>query len=324
VRELPPEHSCFGLALDPAGTRVLVGEGGGGAYLYSLQEGIAQPLPTGWEGRVGNGTLAVALDASGRWAAAAPFDMNPSIRDPSLRVLRIWDLETGESRSYPLAHLITEDPWWGFTSLAFAPDGSLYAAGQDAVRRITFPTDDEGTVSMETLHAAGSSRLDLSDDGRHLLVWSSSARGFDRFEEIMIFDLELGSSHRVIGHGSAISAAAIDRFGGIVVSGDAVGMVRVGRTNDNEPHLLIGHTGAIESVAISRDGHWVASSSDDAFLLWPMPDLDRPPLHTLPHDELITKLHSLTNLRVVRDEESSTGWKLGVGHFPGWEKVPTW
>jgi hypothetical protein len=55
-----------------------------------------------------------------------------------------------------------------------------------------------------------------------------------------------------------------------------------------------------------------------------MPDLSEPPLHTLPHDELIAKLHSLTNLRVVRDEESSTGWKLEVGPFPGWETVPTW
>ena len=30
------------------------------------------------------------------------------------------------------------------------------------------------------------------------------------------------------------------------------------------------------------------------------------------------------NLRDVRDEESSTGWKLEVGPFPGWETVPTW
>jgi len=55
-----------------------------------------------------------------------------------------------------------------------------------------------------------------------------------------------------------------------------------------------------------------------------MPDLSKPPLHTLPHDELIAKLKTLTNLRVVRDEESATGWKLEVGPFPGWETVPTW
>ena len=47
-------------------------------------------------------------------------------------------------------------------------------------------------------------------------------------------------------------------------------------------------------------------------------------LDSLSHDELIAKLHSLTNIRVVRDEESATGWKLVVGPFPGWETVPTW
>lgn len=33
---------------------------------------------------------------------------------------------------------------------------------------------------------------------------------------------------------------------------------------------------------------------------------------------------SFTNLRVVPDSNSSTGWKLDVGPFPGWEKVPGW
>jgi len=51
--------------------------------------------------------------------------------------------------------------------------------------------------------------------------------------------------------------------------------------------------------------------------LWPMPDLSKPPLHTLPRQELIAKLKSLTNLRVVRDEESPTGWKLTHDPFPG-------
>jgi hypothetical protein len=55
-----------------------------------------------------------------------------------------------------------------------------------------------------------------------------------------------------------------------------------------------------------------------------MPDLDTPPLHTLPHDELIAKLKSLTNLRAVRDPESSTGWTIEVGPFPGWQEVPEW
>jgi hypothetical protein len=55
-----------------------------------------------------------------------------------------------------------------------------------------------------------------------------------------------------------------------------------------------------------------------------MPDVTKPPLHALPHAELLAKLDALTNLRVVRDAASSTGWKLEVGPFPGWSDVPTW
>jgi hypothetical protein len=55
-----------------------------------------------------------------------------------------------------------------------------------------------------------------------------------------------------------------------------------------------------------------------------MPDLAKPPLHTLPREELIAKLRSLTNLRVVEAPDSPSGWKLTHDPFPGWETVPTW
>ena len=43
-----------------------------------------------------------------------------------------------------------------------------------------------------------------------------------------------------------------------------------------------------------------------------------------PRARLLAKLESLTNLRVVRDQESETGWTLTHDPFPGWETVPTW
>ena len=43
-----------------------------------------------------------------------------------------------------------------------------------------------------------------------------------------------------------------------------------------------------------------------------------------PHGELLAKLHSLTNLRAVRDPAPSTGWTIELGPFPGWRDVPTW
>lgn len=55
-----------------------------------------------------------------------------------------------------------------------------------------------------------------------------------------------------------------------------------------------------------------------------MPDVTQPPLHTLPHDELLAKLRSLTNLRVVANEESATGYEVEVGPFAGWATVASW
>lgn len=52
-----------------------------------------------------------------------------------------------------------------------------------------------------------------------------------------------------------------------------------------------------------------------------MPALSKRPLHTLPHDELLARLRSMTNLEVAEDRESSSGWTLEVGPFPGWTRV---
>jgi hypothetical protein len=53
-----------------------------------------------------------------------------------------------------------------------------------------------------------------------------------------------------------------------------------------------------------------------------MPDLSRPPLHTLPLRVLLERLRSWTNLRAVSDPKSTTGWVLETGPFPGWAEVP--
>ena len=92
-----------------------------------------------------------------------------------------------------------------------------------------------------------------------------------------------------------------------------------------EPHLLMGQESEIWTITVSPDGRWIATGgADSTKRLWSMPDLSKAPLHTLPRRELIAKLKTLTNLRVVRNAESSTGWKVEVGPFPGWETVPEW
>jgi WD40 repeat protein len=130
---------------------------------------------------------------------------------------------------------------------------------------------------------------------------------------------------RGFGHAGTIAGGVLDPSGTVFAAVTLDGSMWVGRIEGGEAHLLGGHTGAMSWLAISPDLRWVATTGeDDTLRLWPMPDLSKPPLHTLPHDELLAKLKSLTNLRAVRDPASDTGWKVEVGPFPGWAVVPDW
>ena len=213
--------------------------------------------------------------------------------------------------------------------MGLGADESLYGPlGNGAeVVRLGLPGAQDEQIESETLYSAGSLRSTLSPDGRLLLVAASARTGTHNFEyeTLLLFDLAERTSRPITTHGARLGpAAAFGPSGRVVVTGDMEGVVRVGPVTGDEPHLLLGHERAILSVAVSPDERWVASASDEAIYLWPMPEVTKPPLHTLPYEKLLAKLDTLTNLRVVRDSSSSTGWTLDLGPFPGWEEVPTW
>ncbi len=119
-----------------------------------------------------------------------------------------------------------------------------------------------------------------------------------------------------------------DATGTVVATGVAsTGEIRVGRLFDEQPHVLLGTAGGFEKIRISPDGRWVAASgTDGAMRLWPIPDLTKRPIHTLPHGELMARLMDLTNLRVVPDKESPTGYGVEPDFeaYRGWAEVPQW
>ena len=158
-------------------------------------------------------------------------------------------------------------------------------------------------------------------EDRFLLV---ETRPTQKTSILSFHDLRAGVSRELTAHGNTLLSVALDPKGEIAVPGDWHGLVRVGPVTDEEPHLLYGHDLEVTSVAVSPDGQWIASGSQDGTIrLWPMPKGH--PFHTLPYDELIGRLQSFTNLRVVRDSEGSeTGYRVEAGPFPGWGTAPAW
>jgi hypothetical protein len=135
----------------------------------------------------------VAFDPRGRRAIACPW--HRGIGDARLRALAAWDLESGQSRSVPLASFT--DASWACDAVAFAPDGTALVGGNGGILRVTLPEDPGAAASAETLHAAGHASFALSRDGRKLLVWAGRTTGMGAAsEELLLFDLAARTSKR--------------------------------------------------------------------------------------------------------------------------------
>jgi WD40 repeat protein len=310
-------EDIIGLAIDPRGERLLVGE----IYpprvsLVPLGQGVPRRLP-GFTTPAAN-VMGVAFSADGRLAAAAPaFDTRGT-------VIRVWDLDSGEIRvlnpcADPSSKLGGQDH--NVTRLGFLSDGRLVSTGFQGVCLWDL---DKGTSTFvyenpvwDLVESA------LSANRRSLLFFSGL--GGDTPVDLFYHDLESGSSHAIASHGDRVTAVALNPSGTLAVTGDVDGVVRVGAVTGGEPHLLLGHQQQIWDLDVSPDGRWIASGDTEGTIrIWPMPEVDQPPLHTLPYESLLADLRSLTNLRTVEDPTSPTGYKVEPGPFQGWEEVPTW
>ncbi len=301
------EHGhLYGVAVSPDGEQLLVSTQVSGALLMPVSGGPARVLE-GLEDAIISG----AFSPSGRLAAVPTGGWSS---DPP--AVHVWDVGTGrhveavETDSNPIPYC-----------LHFLSESELLVATETGFMKLGL----DGRPS-ELLLEGKYSRFAVARDGRRalLLEGENPEGGGGR---AVVFDIEAGKATPLTSHGPDITAVAVDDSGSIAVTGNTDGEIRVGPITGEEPHLLLGHSGVVVNVAVDPFGRWIASNGhlgDLTVRLWPMPDLSEPPLQTLPHEELIAKLKTLTNLRVVRDEESSTGWKLEVGPFPGWETVPTW
>ena len=314
VRELHPPgaHTACDIRFDPTG-RYLVVTGLQSCWLVPIDGGPCREVVPG-DGR--RHLEQGAISPSGAKVATA-FGAGEGERS-----LYLHDVASGALQRFPLPQPSTSADLAklasGLYSLEFLDEQTLLTSGQGGVRRW-----DLATGAPRLLKAADDITSIRASPAAGLAVTWAWYPQVDRPVELL--DLATGASRPLPAFGEDVDSVDLDPSGRVLATGSRDGTVRVDRVSGSEPHLLLGHAGVVRSVAISPDLRWVASSGEDSTLrLWPMPDLSKPPLHTLPHDDLLAKLEALTNLRAVRDPASATGWKLEVGPFPGWREAPTW
>lgn len=289
------------LAVSPDGRLLATGTTSGSVLVLPVSGSTSTELP-GFEGLV----YAVAFDATGRRIAA-----NGRIDGRRSEVIRVFDLESGEVKSF--------EPGDGkdVVTLAFLPDGNLLTSSFGGLRRIDTRT---GFSEMLVQQPGGAF---LGPDGRHVLLLRTENPNFP-VGTVSVYDLRERRGWPLTTHGDQVTLMAWDPSGTRVVTGSREGIVRVGPVSGEEPHLLIGHRGPIWGVRVDRTGRLVASTSEDGTVrIWPMPE--GRPLHTLPLDTFLEKLRSLTNVRIVADATTSTGYRTTFLPFQGWDRnPPTW
>ncbi|PWB79054.1 MAG: hypothetical protein C3F15_00410 [Holophagae bacterium] len=307
---LGEEYWCVGIAADATSQTLLVAAPELGAFLVQPDGTTPHKL----QGVPPTTLYSTALDTR---AGLAAVGVSAAFAAKEMAI-HVVDLGSGATRTLQLLdHESVSIYESNVCSLGIAADGSLISGGDGGVYRWN-------AASGERTRVCGGDGLwgemAASRSGRNMIAgcWD------DKDHELLVVDLVTGAERRITSHGEAVTVMAMDATGERIATGDKGGAVRVGWATGEEPHLLLGHRDGVTDVEFSPDGRWLASSAGTEIFLWPLPDLSKPPLHALPHDELLAKLHSLTNLRVVRDPSSSTGWTIEVGPFPGWAEVPEW
>ena len=233
------------------------------------------------------------------------------------------DLDSGEAKLLPFGEDVARSGDTGVNSLAFDGEGALYSGQRGGIRRWDVGTGESVAVLGRPEQTAF---VTADATGRRLavLLGKETSGRTPEDPEVFVLDLPSGARWPVRSHGPEVAYAALDPSGDWLVTADTTGLVRIGSAQGGEPHLLPGGPTPKLSPAVSPDGRWIVAGSGSDILLWPMPDVTQPPLHTLPHEVLMAKLDALTNLRVVRDPSSPTGWGEELGPFPGWRDVPSW
>ncbi len=312
----PPIAESFPIDVDPSGKYVLAGTNAEdqaiGAYLISIADGKAMPLKRSLPGRIYD---SVSFSPDGKFAAGVAVH-----GPPEWHGVEIWDLQTGNSR------VVEKSKGKASFAVKYAPDGSLFS-GDSSGNMYRWNLEHDSSKVWKIGEGIVTS-IAITNDGNNVAAVALSAKQWDHVPEsrsrLVLIDLRTGKTFTVTSHGDRVFRVAFDPSGSKLITGDLDGMVRVGGRDNESPHLLLGHESHVADVAVDPSGKWIASTefNKSEVRLWPMPEGQ--PFHTLPYDEFLNRLHSLTNLRVAADKSSPNGYRVDIGPFPGWEEIPNW
>lgn len=252
----------------------------------------------------------LSYSPDGKLAAGVGLDVDVQAKDVAIE---IWNLQTGVSETLQGSN--------GIPSFAvkFAPDGTLFTGDISGnLYRWDLKNHSKKVWRVGPGIVTG---IAVTSDGRYIAVASATVREWFRVPQstsvLVILDLQQNKIHPILSHGNRVYRVAFDPAGKVLVSGDVDGIVRVGPIDGTTPHMFFGEPGQIGDVAVDPQGKWIAAAllNQPIVQLWRMPQ--DAPLQALPHDQLLKKLLSFTNVRVVADKTSSTGYRIEVVPFHG-------
>lgn len=251
-----PEGLVWGLSFSPDGGRVA------GLWLEPTETGPYRSSARVWDARTGDllRTIGGLEAGDGLAAQRTAFDARGdrlAIATMATSSAVIYDLDTGEQVGVLSPADPARDPW-GWSEVAWSPDGTLLAAAQAELVRIY----DGVTLRYLYLlaeHSGWTTKLDWSADGSRLLTANT-----DGTVRLWRVDREAGFPILTLaGHASGVAGAALTADGLRAVTADAKGTVRIwdtGPTGDSELMNLPSEEVWLSSVIYDADGRAILGS----------------------------------------------------------------